>query len=126
MAKDKEPSLFRKIIDIQWEQARRRKALRLLQKQVWSVDFISTLLLKSAKMLGTPLELTVVSPNGSAMKITAKDLQQDDGRIDDTEKTKPTRDKGYNDCFAHVRPPAYTTELMISLTTVFRLNRLGT
>lgn len=23
------------------------------------------------------------------------------GRIDDTEKTKPTRDKGYNDCFAH-------------------------
>lgn len=85
MAKDKEPSLFRKIIDIQWEQARRRKALRLLQKQVWSVDFLSTLLLKSAKMLGTSLELTVVSPNGSAMKITAKDLKQDDGRIDDTD-----------------------------------------
>ena len=95
MTKDKEPSLFRKIIDIQWEQARRRKALRLLQKQVWSVDFISTLLLKSAKMLGTPLELTVVSPNGSAMKITAKDLQQDDGRIDDTDVFNHLDDEAY-------------------------------
>lgn len=85
MAKDKEPSLFRKIIDIQWEQARRRKALRILQKQYWSVDFLSTLLLKSAKMLGTSLELTVVSPNGEVLKITAKDLKQDDGRIDDTD-----------------------------------------
>ena len=85
MAKDKEPSLFRKIVEIQWEQARRRKALRLLQKQVWSVDFLSTLLLKSAKMLGTSLELTVISPNNEVLKITAKDLKQDDGRIDDTD-----------------------------------------
>ena len=81
----KEPSLLRKIIDIQYEQARRRKALRLLQKQNWSVDFLSTLLLKSAKMLGSPLELTVISPNNEVLKITAKDLHQDDGRIDDTD-----------------------------------------
>lgn len=101
MAKDKEPSLLRKIIDIQWEQARRRKALRLLQKQVWSVDFISTLLLKSAKMLGTSLELTVVSPNGSAMKITAKDLQQDDGRIDDTDVFNHLDDAAYINDFVY-------------------------
>lgn len=79
----KEPSLLRKIICIEYEQARRRKALRLLQKQCWSVDFLSTLLLKSAKMLGSPLELTVISPNGEGLKITAKDLQLDDGRVDD-------------------------------------------
>lgn len=81
----KEPSLIRKIIDIQYEQARRRKALRVLQKQCWSVDFLSTLLLKSAKMLGSSLELTVISPNGEGLKITAKDLQLDDGRVDDTD-----------------------------------------
>lgn len=81
----KEPGLIRKIISIEYEQARRRKALRLLQKQCWSVDFLSTLLLKAAKMLGSPLELTVISPNGEGLKITAKDLQLDDGRVDDTD-----------------------------------------
>lgn len=80
----KEPSLLRQIIAIHYEQARRAKALRLLQKQSWSVDFLSTLLLKSAKMLGSPLELTVCSPEGITVKITAKDMQ-DDGRIDDTD-----------------------------------------
>lgn len=79
----KEPSLVRKIIDIQYEQARRRKALRILQKQHWSVDFLSTLLLKSAKMLGTSLQLTIISPDDVKLVITAKDLKTDDGRIDD-------------------------------------------
>lgn len=86
-AKDKlpkEPSLLRQIIAIHYEQARRAKALRLLQKQSWSVDFLSTLLLKSAKMLGSPLELTVCSPEGISFKITAKDMH-DDGRVDDTD-----------------------------------------
>lgn len=82
---NKEPSLFRQIIAIHYEQARRRKALRLLEKQHWSVDFLSTLLLKSAKMLGTSLELTIVSPDNVRMTITAKDLKSDDGRIDDTD-----------------------------------------
>lgn len=82
---NKEPSLFRQIIAIHYEQTRRRKALRLLEKQHWSVDFLSTLLLKSAKMLGTSLELTIVSPDNVRMIITAKDLKTDDGRIDDTD-----------------------------------------
>lgn len=82
---NKEPSLFRQIIAIHYEQARRRKALRLLEKQHWSVDFLSTLLLKSAKMLGTSLQLTIVSPDDVKLVITAKDLKTDDGRIDDTD-----------------------------------------
>lgn len=81
----KEPSLLRKVIEIHYEQARRRKALRILQKQSWSIDFLSTLLLKSARMLGSPLELTIVSPENIACKITAKDLTTDDGKIDDTD-----------------------------------------
>ncbi len=85
MKQQKEPSLFRQIIAIHYEQARRRKALRLLEKQHWSVDFLSTLLLKSARMLGTSLELTIMSPDGVGMKITAKDLKTDDGRIDDSD-----------------------------------------
>lgn len=85
MKDNKEPSLFRQIIAIHYEQAKRRKALRLLERQHWSVDFLSTLLLKSARMLGTPLELSIMSPDGVVMKITAKDLNTDDGRIDDTD-----------------------------------------
>ena len=85
MKENKEPSLFRQIIAIHYEQARRRKALRLLEKQHWSVDFLSTLLLKSAKMLGTSLQLTIVSPDDVKLIITAKDLKTDDGRIDDTD-----------------------------------------
>ena len=78
----KEPSLLRQIIAIHYEQARRAKALRILKKQSWSIDFLSTLLLKSARMFGSPLELTVISPEGIACKITAKDIQ-DDGKVDD-------------------------------------------
>lgn len=83
MKKDKEPSLFRQIIAIHYEQAKRRKALRILEKQHWSTDFLSTLLLKSAKMLGTSLQLTVISPDDVKLVITAKDLKEDDGRVDD-------------------------------------------
>lgn len=85
MRDNKEPSLFRQIIAIHYEQARRRRALRILEKQHWSVDFLSTLLLKSAKMLGTSLQLTIVSPDDVKLVITAKDLKTDDGRIDDTD-----------------------------------------
>ena len=81
----KEPSLLRQLIAIHYEQAKRRKALRILEKQHWSVDFLSTLLLKSARMLGTSLELTIKSPDDVVLKITAKDLKTDDGRIDDTD-----------------------------------------
>lgn len=85
MKENKEPSLFRQIIAIHYEQAKRRRALRILEKQHWSVDFLSTLLLKSAKMLGTSLQLTIVSPDDVKLVITAKDLKTDDGRIDDTD-----------------------------------------
>lgn len=85
MKKDKEPSLFRQIITIHYEQAKRRRALRILEKQHWSVDFLSTLLLKSAKMLGTSLQLTIISPDDVKLIITAKDLKTDDGRIDDSD-----------------------------------------
>lgn len=82
---DKEVSLIRQLIAIHFEQVRRRKALRLLQRQHWSVDFLSTLLLKAARSLGTSLELTVVSPDNEKLVITAKDLKKDDGRIDDND-----------------------------------------
>lgn len=79
----KEPSLLRQIISIHYEQARRRKALRLLQKQTWSVDFLSTLLLKSAKLNNSPLELTVISPDNAKLVVRVIDYKKDDGRTDD-------------------------------------------
>ena len=42
--KPKEPSLLRQIIAIHYEQTRRAKALRILKKQTWSIEFLSTLL----------------------------------------------------------------------------------
>ena len=47
--REKEPSLLRKLIEIHYEQAKRRKALRLLEKQSWSIDFLSMLLVKAGK-----------------------------------------------------------------------------
>ena len=50
--KDKEPSLFRKIIEIHFEQARRQKVIRQLQKQSWSFDFLALLLVKASQVSG--------------------------------------------------------------------------
>ena len=36
-------------------------------------------------MLGTSLQLTIISPDDVKLVITAKDLKTDDGRIDDTD-----------------------------------------
>jgi len=62
--KAKEPSLIRKIISIHYEQSKRRKALRLLQKQSWSFDFLALLLVKASQLAGQNLSLTITDRNG--------------------------------------------------------------
>lgn len=66
----KEPSLFRKLIDIYFEQARRRKALRTLQRQSWSFDFLALLLVKASKMAGHGLSLVVSDREGKSYTLT--------------------------------------------------------
>lgn len=66
----KEPSLLRKLIEIHYEQAQRRKALRLLEKQSWSLDFLSAMLIKAGKSLGDGISLQITDKNGVKMQLT--------------------------------------------------------
>lgn len=76
--KAKEPTLFRKIIDIHHEQALRRKALRQLTKQSWSFDFLSLLLVKAGKLLGNGVQLTITDKNGVKLTLTYNDALKSD------------------------------------------------
>lgn len=67
--RDREPGLLGKLITIYFEQARRRKAIRLLSRQSWSVDFLCLLLVKSARMLGNGVTLEVVNKDGQAIRL---------------------------------------------------------
>lgn len=68
-------SLLRQFLTIRHEQALRRKALRLLEKQEWSVDFLTALLVKAAKLYGSPVEMELTSPSGVKMKLTSVNAQ---------------------------------------------------
>lgn len=70
MKKVKEPSLFRKLIDIYHEQAIRRKALRLLQQQAWSLDFLSLLLVRASKLADKGLSITIQDKMGTSFTLT--------------------------------------------------------
>lgn len=70
MRREKEPSLLRKLITIYWEQAKRRKALRMLQKQTWSVEFLSMLLVKASKAANDNLKMSITSRDGVKIEVS--------------------------------------------------------
>ena len=76
--KEKEPSLLRKLIDIHYEQARRRRAIRILERQAWSFDFLSLLLVKAGKQLGNGVALEITDKNGVRMTLTYNRALQSD------------------------------------------------
>ena len=69
MKKTKEPSLLRQLISIAYEQAKRRKALRILNKREWSVEFLEYLVEHAAKTIHRRIELEVTSPQGHKLII---------------------------------------------------------
>ena len=69
MKKNKEPGLLRQIIAIKFEQAKRRKALRTLNKQEWSVEFMEYLCEHAAKVLNRDIEIEIESPKGHKLRI---------------------------------------------------------
>lgn len=66
----KEPGLLRQLIAIHYEQAKRRKALRILEKQEWSIDFLSLMMLKAYKMSGQHLQMEIVSKGGQRLLLS--------------------------------------------------------
>ena len=89
--KDKTPGLLWQIIAIKYEQARRRKALRILNRQEWSVEFIEYLCEHAAKVLNKDIVIAVTSPAGHKLEIKsiaehAANLMADDdifNKLDD-------------------------------------------
>lgn len=74
MKKAKEPSLLKKIIMIHAEQAKRRKALRYLSKQSWSIDFLSVLLVKAAKLNSNNVELVITNKDGMSISMKYSEI----------------------------------------------------
>lgn len=73
--KNKEPGLLRQLIAIHYEQAKRRKALRILNKQEWSVEFLEYLIIHAAKDLKQNIVITVTSPAGHKLDIKSVSTQ---------------------------------------------------
>ena len=71
MSKMKEPSLLRQIISIHYEQAKRRRALRYLAKAEWSLDFLTAVLVHSAKVLNKDIVIELETKNGHKMTLSS-------------------------------------------------------
>lgn len=67
--KNKEPGLLRKIIDIQYEQAKRRRALRILSQQEWSFDFLVEIIRKAADLRKDNIEVEITTKGGHKMRV---------------------------------------------------------
>lgn len=71
MSKMKEPGLIRQIIAIHYEQAKRRKALRYLAKAEWSLEFLTEVLVHSAKVLKQDIEIELETKHGHKMRLSS-------------------------------------------------------
>lgn len=91
--KIKEKSVLRKVIEILWEQAQRRKALRILSTQQWSLDFLSYLLVKASRLQQHSIELVITSPDGTTMRLSSNGVS-----------LSPTLDTS-DDIFNHLDEP---------------------
>ena len=80
----KPPSFLRQLIDLHIERQKTRKALRILSQQEWSVDFLTAMLIRSANLAHRPLEMTIYSKNGTAIKINTIDTPTSSVFTDDS------------------------------------------
>lgn len=90
--KQKNPSLLRQIIEIHYEQAKRRKAVRQLEKAEWSLDFLSLVIRKAALEMKRDLSIELITAGGHRMILSSlkfagdKYVADDDifNKLDDT------------------------------------------
>lgn len=67
----KDKSLLRKFIEVAWEQGQRRKALRILSQQEWSVEFLIYLLVRASQLQQRGLELIVQKADGTTLRLSS-------------------------------------------------------
>lgn len=73
--KFKEPSVLRKMVEVLWEDMQRRKSLRLLERQAWSLDFLSMALVKAGRHLDDGLVMVITDRNGVKMELRYEDVK---------------------------------------------------
>ena len=78
----KESSLFRQIIAIHFEQAKRRKALRQLAKAEWTWEFLESVITHAADLKKKDIEIMIECKNGnkifiSSVKNRSSNLKED-------------------------------------------------
>lgn len=71
----KEPSVLMKVVEVLYEDAKRRKALRLLERQAWSLDFLSMALVKAGRHLDEGLVMVITDRNGVRMELRYEDVK---------------------------------------------------
>ncbi len=77
--------IIKDVIAIYKQNAETRKALRLLAKQEWSVEFLTSLLIKASKATRQDLEMTIQDKTGRRFTIstaTQKQTVTDDNILD--------------------------------------------
>lgn len=81
--KHKEPSVLRKMIDVLWEDVKRRKAIRLLERQSWGLDFLSMALQRAGRGLENGLVMVITDRNGVKLELRYEDVKDrsDDGNV---------------------------------------------
>lgn len=65
----REPGVVRKMIAVLYEDAKRKRALRLLERQAWGLEFISMALVKACQHVGEGLVLTIVNKDGGKIML---------------------------------------------------------
>jgi hypothetical protein len=69
--------------DLWVERHKIHKALRLLNKQEWSIEFLTHLLVRASKVSGTPLEIRIIGPNNVAVEVKYSELKPEQYKDDD-------------------------------------------
>jgi hypothetical protein len=65
------------------ERAKIHRALRLANKQDWSVEFLTALLVRAAKVYGSALEMDIVGPDNVRLTIRTVDKIETPYKDDD-------------------------------------------
>lgn len=76
----KEPSLLRQVIEVYYERALQKKAIRILSKQKWSLEFLEYLVKHAANTSSSGIEIEITDIEGRKIKVSA--MKNTDGSVD--------------------------------------------
>lgn len=78
----KEPGLLRQIIEIHYEQAKRRRALRQLAKTEWSLEFLTEVIRHSAEVMHKDIVIELETKAGHKMRLSSVKNRSNDLNAD--------------------------------------------